>query len=179
MRVSIIEGSAEETTTQEIAVRGQRQEELHISLSTKQEILLQGLLRKLGTFKIDGLSLKDKKEYDKLTDFTTRMFIQLCWHKLGISLEQLKQLDQEELDELAKMIYERSKLPGLVQGCILVCIPLVGWLILKYTTSDIEAKSCYGQEAHYKNMRYCWWYRKIRDKYGKKFSPDLNIPSEF
>lgn len=141
-------------------------------LPTKREVLLT----KLNSFKTESMTAKEKVFYDLLTDRTSRLFIQLCWSKLGVSRDQLKKLPQEDLNELAQVIYEQSVTLGLIQNIILVCTPIAGWIILGVTKSEkTMPKRDYGSDACYLNMRYGRWYRKIKKISGKNFNPDLKI----
>lgn len=146
-------------------------------MTTEQSLILPNkrevLLMKLNKFKVNNLNARDKENYDILVEKSTSIFVHLCWSKLGVSLEQLKKLNQQDLNELAAIIYGESRLVGFIQTSILTCIPVIGWRILietliyvNSTPSDIS--SCY------KNMRYYWWYKRIKNKYGKDFTPSLN-----
>ncbi len=145
-------------------------------LQTKRE----ALLTRLHSFKTENMTAKEIVYYNVLRDGLSRLFIQLCWSKLGVSLEQLQKLEQDDLNELAAIIYERSKIPSFIQTGILLCIPLFGWLILAVTitgegSARMMDKINYGKDAQYKNNRYCYWYKKIRTLSGKNFCPDLKI----
>lgn len=144
-----------------------RQDEQPLILPTKRE----ALLKKIDSFKVNNMSARDKANYDELSYDMNQIFTLLCWSKLGITREQLTALDTQELDELAALIYEKSKVFGLIQTGILVCIPVVGWVVLASTTSCLirgreETPLC-------KNMRYFWWYRRLKNRYHKKFIPLL------
>ena len=70
----------------------------------------EALLMKLDKLKTNSLSAKDEEEYKKLAEVSTRVFILICWTKIGVSLEQLKRLEKEDLKELASLIYEHSRI---------------------------------------------------------------------
>lgn len=154
---------------------------MEIATTTKEQSLIllnkrEVLLTKLDSFKEGNLNAKDKEYFDLLADRTSRLFIQLCWAKLGVSLEQLKKLERDELGELAGIIYERSITHGLIQNIILACIPIVGWIALVITASAEEMpKYNYGAWAYYQSMRYSRWYKKIKKISGKNFCPNLTI----
>ncbi len=131
----------------------------------------ESLLMKLNEFKIGNLTAKDKLVYDKLVKETGDIFISLCWSKLGVSKEQLAKLEQQDLNELAAVIYEKSRLFGLIQSGILTFIPVIGWLTLVIVLTCLPPENCH---PLYKNMRYYWWYRKIKNQRSRTFEPNLS-----
>ncbi|MBI4057907.1 hypothetical protein HY405_01140 [Candidatus Microgenomates bacterium] len=144
----------------------------------------EALLMKLNEFKVNNLSAKDKADHDKdkadhdmLVKKTSNIFVHLCWSKLGVSTEQLKKLGQQDLNELAAIIYEESRLFGLIQSGILTCIPVIGWAILMVSLKGVDeapedASSCY------RNMRYYWWCKRMKNKYNLNFQPNLSLVSK-
>lgn len=127
------------------------------------------LLMKIDEFKTGDLNARNLSRYKKLTKELSIIFEKLCWNKFGISLEQLKRLTQQELDELAKMVYERSRTAALIQTGIWACIPFVGWLVLSSTLGSLND---YDHIVNI-NMRYYWWYRRTKNKFGKDFKPSI------
>ena len=144
-------------------------------LSTKREALIE----KLNSFKNDGLTSLEQERYQILIDRTTRIFIQLCWRKLGISLGQLRTLSQEDLDELASLLYERSKAPAIFQTFFWLIIPLVGQVrLLLIRNPEGMQRFNYGKQTLALNLNYFWWIKRLNKKLGKKFSPKLDIPED-
>ncbi len=143
-------------------------EEQSLILSNKREALLM----KLNEFKVNNLSAKDKADYDVLVKKSSVIFTQLCWSKIGVSKKQLQKLGQQDLNELATIIYGESRLLGLIQSGILVCIPVIGWAMLMVLLQDVESTP-ENQSSCYRNMRYYWWFRRIKNKYNQDFKPTI------
>ncbi|MDP3792274.1 MAG: hypothetical protein Q8Q89_00950 [bacterium] len=137
----------------------------------------EALLMRLNEFKTNNLSARDLEDYKILTLKTSILFTLLCWSKLGVSSEQLKKLNQQDLNELAAIIYEQSRIFAFVQTGILACIPLIGWIILLVTSVDPSIMPN-GSSSFYRNMRYCRWYRRMKNRYGQDFEPSLAKVSE-
>lgn len=135
------------------------------------------LLMKINAFKINNLNARGRADYDMLVKKTSAIFIHLCWSKFGVSAEQLRKLEQQDLNELAAIIYGESRLWSLIQSGILACIPIVGWSILGVTLHDVS-QTPESDISFYKNMRYHWWCRRIKNKYNQSFKPDLNSVSK-
>lgn len=141
-------------------------------MTTEQPLVLpngkrEALLKKINEFKTGNLNAKDLCSYNRLTRELSIIFEKLCWSKLGISLEQLKRLNQQDLDELAKMVYEQSRTAALIQTGIWACVPIVGWFVLSITLKCLTVED----EPMNINMRYYWWYRRMKNKFGKDFKP--------
>lgn len=138
-------------------------------LPTRREILLT----KLNSFKTNNLNAKELGACQILIRKTSVLLAMLCWSKLGVSGKQLKKLEPQDLNELAEIIYEQSKMPALIQTGILACVPIIGWIILYAVLQDVD----FMQEDHtviWRNMRYYWWYKRMKNKYGKtKFEPEI------
>lgn len=126
----------------------------------------EALLKKIDEFKIGNLNARDLSRYNRLTEQLSTVFKKICWNKLGIAPKPLQQLNQQDLEELAKMVYEQSKMAALIQTGIWACIPFVGWIVLSATLSDLDT-----DDPLNVNMRYYWWYRRIKNKFGKNFKP--------
>ena len=129
----------------------------------------EALLMKLNAFKVNNLTASEQESYKTLTNKSTSLFVKLCWSKLGVSREQLKKLERQDVNELATIIYEQSKTTALLHTSILTCVPVIGWLALLIT---LNARC--SDNICWRNMRYYWWYRRMNNKYGKDFEPDLN-----
>lgn len=127
------------------------------------------LLMKINALKVNNLNAKDKADYDVLVRKTGSTFVSLCWSKLGVSKEQLEKLEQQDLNELAAVIFEQSKTYAFVSTSILMCVPIIGWFILHESLMDVEMS----ENIYWCNMRYYWWYRRIKNKYGQNFEPSL------
>ncbi len=134
-------------------------------LPTKRETLLM----KLNKFKTNNLSAKEQVDYKERTAKLTDLFIRLCDSKLSITEEQLKQLEQPDLNELAVMIFEQSKTYAFVHTSILMCLPMLGWVIL---CGSLETRP--SENIYWHNMRYYWWCRRMKNKYGRDFEPKLD-----
>ncbi|MBI4057905.1 hypothetical protein HY405_01130 [Candidatus Microgenomates bacterium] len=159
-----------------LAVRSIDESVAKLSVSEESLILpsneRERLNQKLNKFKIHGLNARAQNELRMFTLETSRLFKELCWFKLGLSGNQLSQLDEQNLLELAKVIYEKSIIPGLAEATFLACVPVVGWLPLLICIHPKEMPNN-GDYVCYKNLRYFLWYRKIRNKYGQIFKPEL------
>ena len=135
----------------------------------------EALLIKLNSFKTNNLNSKELTNYNDLVEKNNCVFIVLCWNKLGISQDQLRQLDTQELDELASLLYERTRVVGVLQTITLAFAPILGWIILLFSLNILyDSTSNYlrrGSMLFWKNMRYFWWYNKIKKISGKNFSP--------
>lgn len=127
------------------------------------------LMEKIDSFKTGNMTARDRQRYNKIVNYTNLTFIQLCWHKMGISEKQIMTLTQEDLDELAEMLYRKSIGWGLLQTLFLVCIPIVGWASLAVSLDELGDRNA----ILWENMRYFWWFRRIRKFSGKNFSPSL------
>lgn len=136
-------------------------------LPNKREVLLM----KLNKLKTNNLSAKEQKDYEILTRQLTDVFMKLCWSKLGVSKTQLKQLEQQDLNELTVIIFEQSRTWAFTHTGILTCIPIIGWLTLLSSLQDIE----YSENNYWWNMRYYWWYRRMKNKYGQDFKPVFKL----
>lgn len=139
----------------------------------------EALLEKISSLKTHNMTAKELSRFDIFVDRESRLFIQLCWSKLGVSREQLKNLEKDELNELATVIYEKTKLPALIHAGILLWIPIIGWLSLSLSK---EAGSMptgdFGSYANLKNLRYFWWYRQIKKMSSTDFKPNVSVDKE-
>lgn len=160
---------------------------MNIELATKQtsmdkqSLILpnkrEALLMRLNEFRTNNLNAKDLEDYNILRRKTYILFIQLCWSKLGISVEQLRKLNQQDLNELAVIIYEKTKILAFVQtiflaclSVILVCVPFIGWKALARMSGTLSDMSN-NNPVFYPNMLYYYWYRRMKNKYGQVFNP--------
>lgn len=140
-------------------------DEQSLILPNKQEALLM----KLNELKVNNLSAREQKDWQELTEKLTDLFVRLCWSKLGVSLEQLKKIEQDDLNELAAVVQQQSRLTAFVHTGILVCIPVIGWLILLF------AEISPSERNNWKNLRYYWWYKRMKNKYHQHFEPNLDL----
>lgn len=124
----------------------------------------EALLAKLN--KLKTVQLKDKKceqeqmkkrIYLELIDRNQILFKNLCNSKFG-NLGALT-LEQEERNELAVLVYEKSKLPALFQAGFLLCIPVIGWISLLCLLS-VWPNTTWDDEI-FKNLRYYWWTKRM------------------
>lgn len=136
----------------------------------------EALLEKINALKIRNMTAKELDYFNLLVDRCSRLFIQLCWLKLGVSREQLTKMGQEDLNELAAIIYERSKWPRYIQTGILTCLPIFGWLgLLQLNIVQEAPRYNYGRDACCKNMRYRCWYKRIKKLSANNFHPNMTI----
>ena len=137
------------------------------------------LLKKLDSLKSNNLSAKESGYLSRSIDLNTAVYFQLCWKKFGVSLNQLRNFDPKELEELGNLIYERSRIYGPLQILAHICIPIFGWIVLVYSLIELDRSPEYyirnEGSACFKNMRYFWWYRRIYRLSGQKFIPNLNL----
>lgn len=137
------------------------------------------LLSKLRELQINKEKHNKDGYYGALIDRTSRIFIQLCNAKFGASFNQLNELNKEELDELALIIYEKSKIFYFIQTATLFAIPVVGWLCLLNGLYPVQMlKHNYGQASLVQNRKYYIWYNQIKKLSGRNFSPDLSIKKD-
>lgn len=124
----------------------------------------EALLAKLNKFKT--VQLKDKKYeqeqmekriYLELIARKETLVKELCNSKFG-NLDALT-LEQEERNELAVLVYEKSKLPALFQAGFLLCIPVIGWIML-YCLLSVWPNAIWDDEM-FKNLRYYWWTKRM------------------
>lgn len=141
-------------------------DEQSLILPNKREVLLT----KLNKFKVHNRSAREQVDYDHLTWKLSAMFVHLCWSKLGISKEQLRQLEQQDLNVLAAMVFGQSRIRALVSTGILMCIPLLGWLMLR------DMLVAYSSYPSFADTQYYWWYRKMKNRFGQDFEPSLGSP---
>ena len=122
-------------------------------------------LAKLDNLKIDGMTAMEKENMEKLSKEFSKIFIHYCSKIFGLKPDQLKNLDKEDLTEIAEMIVEKtSKVTNLQKFVViplLVLIPIAGWIILELFIDDGTFKS-----SCYKRL-----YRKIKNHYGKDWFP--------
>ncbi len=139
--------------------------------ASEQSLILpnkrEALLMKLNEFKVNNLSAREQKGCQDLTKISTALFLNLCWSKLGVSSGQLQKLEQQDINELAAMVHQQSRTTALVHTGILACIPLIGWLVLALSLGLVESADDY----FWNNMRYYWWYKRMKNKYGQDFKP--------
>lgn len=139
----------------------------------------EALLERINALKTSNMTAREFYDFNLLLDRSSRLFIQLCWSKLGISREQLAKMGQEDLNELAAIIYEKSKWSGYISNGLLICLPVFGWVALTVLKSARDApKYNYGRDACWKNMRYCCWYKRIKKSTGNNFQPNVNISAD-
>jgi hypothetical protein len=133
----------------------------------------EALLMKLNEFKVNNLSAREqarKQEgYKTLTKISTALFLKLCWSKLGVSSKQLEKLDQQDINELAVIVHQQSRATALVHTGILACIPVIGWIVLLASLGPGES----ADDIFWNNMRYYWWYKRMKNKYGQDFKPTV------
>lgn len=129
----------------------------------------EALLMKLNKFKVNNLSAREQIGWKELTKKSTGLFVKLCWFKLGVSPEQLTKLEQQDLNELAMIVHQQSRLTAFIHTGILVCIPIIGWLILLFSLGAVKGAN----DDIWKNMRYYWWYKRMKNKYGQDFKPTV------
>jgi hypothetical protein len=143
-----------------------RGDEQSLVLPTKRE----ALLTKFNEFKTKNLNSREQEERDILARKINILLCLLYWSKLGVSLEQLKKLDEQDLNEAAVMMHERSRIYAFIQTVILMCFPVIGWLILGTALGEPGCMpTC---NPCFQNMRYYWWYRRMKNKYNEVFEPD-------
>ena len=129
----------------------------------------EALLMKLNEFKVNNLSAREQESCQELTKISTSLFIKLCWSKLDVSLEQLKKLEQQDINELAAIVHQQSKTTALVHTGILACIPIIGWLALLGILGSVEC----ADDDLWKNMRYYYWCKMMKNRYGQDFKPTV------
>ncbi len=93
------------------------------------------LVKKLNEFRVEGLTAKEKEELDWHRNTFVKSFTEVSWEFLGISKTQLVQLGKEDLEELAEILNEKTKMYPGIWATLLLPIPIVGWIalcIMKY-----------------------------------------------
>lgn len=128
------------------------------------------LLSRIKDIQFYNEETNKKGSFGMLIAKTDLLFTKLCKSKFGLSLEQLKKLSREELDELAVIVYEQSKRFCFIETAFLAIIPIIGWVCLWHNQSP---KDMPAYNAIMQNQRYCWYYRRVEKLSGKKFSPQL------
>ena len=139
----------------------------NIVLQNRREVLFT----KIQDIQIYNAETNKQGYFGALVDRTSCIFMYLCCSKFGLSCEQLKKLNQEELSELAAVVYEQSRKWYFIQTSVLTLIPIVGWACLVVTNDPSMTPR--DSESNVRNMRYYRWYKKIRKLSGKNFSPDM------
>ncbi|MBI2057542.1 MAG: hypothetical protein HYT63_00960 [Candidatus Yanofskybacteria bacterium] len=134
------------------------------------------LMEKLDNFKVSSMTAREFEHYETLFKKNTILFERLCWSKMGISEQQIKRLQADEQGELALMIYEKSKMLGLLQIGLLLCFPILGWITLPYLLfcpGSMPSPDNYENNGppNWNNLRYFWWYKEIKRISGKNFCP--------
>lgn len=125
---------------------------------------------KLNEFKVNNLNAREREGLKVLTKKSTDLFVKLCWFKLGVSFGQLQKLEQQDLNELTVIVHQQSKTTALIHTGILACIPVFGWIVLLgLLLEPLEDMD----DNLWKNMRYYWWYKRIKNKYGQDFKPTI------
>lgn len=128
------------------------------------------LFAKLDEFKENSMTARDSARYRLLNKNMNVLLAELSWSRFGVSSRQLGRLSQDNLDELAKMTYERSRVPGLIQTGVLMLTPIIGWTILAFTLGLLDEMA--SARPLWCNLRYFWWYRRMKNKY-KPFKPSF------
>lgn len=149
-----------------LATQQTSESEQSLILPNKREALLM----KLNEFNVNNLNAREQESCQKLTKISTRLFLGLCWSKLGVSLKQLKKLERQDINELALLIHQQSKTTALIHTAILACIPVIGWIVLWTTLGSMSSEGNLDVDI-WKNMRYYWWYKKMKNKYGQDLKP--------
>lgn len=139
--------------------------EQSLILPNKRETVLM----KLNELKVNSLRAIEQEDRKALTEKSTDLFLRLCWSKLGISFDQWQKLEQQDINEIAVMVHQQSRATALIHTSILACIPVIGWIVLWVSLIPIE----YARVGYWKNMRYYWWYKRIKNKYGQDFKPTI------
>ena len=73
----------------------------NIILRNQREVLF----KKIQDIQIHNAETNKQGYFGILTDRTSRIFMRLCRSKFGLSREQLRKLNREELEELAPVVY--------------------------------------------------------------------------
>ena len=146
-----------------LAIQQTSTDERSLILPNKREALMM----KLNEFKVNNLSAREQEDFEKLTKISTSLFLRLCWSKLGVSAGQLRKLEQGDINELAAIVHQQSKTTALVHTSILACIPVIGWIVLLVSLGPVES----ADDDFWNNMRYYWWYKRMKNKYGQDFKP--------
>lgn len=131
------------------------------------------LLTKINGLKTNNLTAKEKENLDELMHDISFLFMKLCWSKLGVSTNQLKNLAQSDLEELGLLIYEKSRITALIQTLGLILFPIGGWILLLVYLSGLSEYSFERERSSFMNMRYFWWYRRIQNRHDHPFSPKV------
>lgn len=127
----------------------------------------EALLMKLNEFKVNNLSAGKQKGYQELAKKSTALFLNLCWSKLGVSSGQLQKLEQQDINELAVIVHQQARATALIHTGILACIPIIGWIVLSESLGSVDG----ADDDFWTNMRYYWWYKRMKNKYGQDFKP--------
>lgn len=146
-----------------LAAQQTNMDEQSLILPNKREALLM----KLSKFKVNALNLREQEDLKRLTRITTTLFLKLCKSKFGVSWDQIQILKQEEINELAVIIHQQSRATALINTGILACIPVIGWIVLLISLKLVKI----ADSDLWRNMRYYWWYKKIKSKYSQDFKP--------
>ena len=133
-------------------------------LPTKQE----AVLKRLNDFRIENQTARERSDFDYWSRKLDKVFFRLCWEKFGVSGEQLSRLDQAELNELAAIVFTRIRTSAVFVTSVLICFPVVGWLILFDTTRSYQ----YLSDKFCNKLRYYWWYKRIKRQFNKTFEPE-------
>ncbi|MBI2064719.1 MAG: hypothetical protein HYT62_01555 [Candidatus Yanofskybacteria bacterium] len=145
--------------------------EKSVSSADDQSLILptrrDAVLVKINKFRTENLKVRQSDESQYLAKKVDSLFLKLCLSKLGLSRGQLAQLEPQELEEVAAVVYQQSRPVAISHACILACIPIAGWIIL--TASLLNSRQ--PDLDFWVNMRYYFWYRRMKNKYGQDFKP--------
>ena len=148
-----------------LATQQTSMDEQSLILPNKREALLM----KLNEFKVNNLSAREQEGCKELTKISTALFLKLCWSKLGVSSGQLQKLEQQDINELAVIVHQQSRATALIHTGILACFPVIGWFVLLASLGSITS----ADDDLWRNMRYYWWYKRMKNKYGQDFQPTV------
>jgi len=93
-----------------------------IKPTPEDEVALR-LETKLTKMKINGLTSKEREYLKYIEEQFHEAFVALCARQHGLSEGDVRQLDAEEAEFLAKRIWRRARVTGALEAGLLVAIP--------------------------------------------------------
>jgi len=148
------------------------------------------LLTKLREFETDAAAQKiaeeqrekaaclERRKIALQRDFAA-LFVELSKNRNWYQ-KRLRELEGEDLQELAHMLYEQRSRLGTVAGVLAaLAMPIFGWLFLGFGLHEVygagkAARGC----TLFTNWAYARRYRQLRKLYGEDFIPMREVRRE-
>lgn len=135
-----------------------------------QALVLQNghekMLEKLRNMQLNNLTAKQQKKLSEHRKAFGRQFTKLSYSFFGLSADQLKGLDTDELKALDELISQKALPWKICQMLFTFGVPIIGWI----GGSQI---GFYGLDGEFHSWLYLHHRRHLIKAYGKDFLQQL------